>query len=129
MDVRKKGDWESWIKFFLQGISIVSDEATETAKAIIELKERCSKALYEQDSGNSNYQRLLEYLFENPIIGRKDIISALNTTSPTAGHIIDAFSSLNILKDISPEKQRNKVYAFHEYIDILEKGTELYTIE
>ena len=35
MEVRKSGDWEGWIKFFLRGVSSVSDEATESAKLII----------------------------------------------------------------------------------------------
>ena len=35
MDVRFKGDWESWIKCFLKGVIVVSDEATESAKKII----------------------------------------------------------------------------------------------
>lgn len=29
MDVRTKGDWEGWVKFFLRGVANVSDEATE----------------------------------------------------------------------------------------------------
>ena len=39
MDVRTKGDWEGWIKFFLKGIAEVSDEATSTAKEMDETLE------------------------------------------------------------------------------------------
>ena len=34
MEVRRKGDWENWIKFFLRGVATVSDEATESAKKL-----------------------------------------------------------------------------------------------
>ena len=34
MDVRLKGDWEGWIRFFLKGVAEVSDEATNSAKEI-----------------------------------------------------------------------------------------------
>ena len=49
MDVRTKGDWEGWVKFFLRGVANVSDEATEAAKQIITLKTMYSKVLYDQD--------------------------------------------------------------------------------
>lgn len=125
MDVRKKGDWESWIKFFLRGVAEVADEATESAKAIIALKEHCSTMLYEKDGGNSNYQRLLVSLFEKPYVKRHDVEEILGVSNPTAGNIIDTFCELKILLDTTPEKIRNKLYVFADYLAILDKGTEL----
>ena len=49
MDVRKKGDWESWIKFFLKGVAEVADEATFSASAILKLKEEYTSQLYEKE--------------------------------------------------------------------------------
>lgn len=53
MDVRFKGAWEQWIKFFLKGISEVSKEATNSAKEIIELKEAASLVLSSKNSGSN----------------------------------------------------------------------------
>ena len=39
MNVRLKGEWEEWIKFFLKGVAEVSDEAVSSARAISELKQ------------------------------------------------------------------------------------------
>lgn len=125
MDVRKKGNWEDWIKFFLRGVAEVADESTSSAKAILQLKEECSTILYSKDKANSNYQRLLDVLFERPYIQRNDIVSIMGVSNPTAGSILDAFCELGILLDLTPQKSRNKLYAFAKYIDILNKGTEL----
>ena len=125
MCVREEGDWESWIEFFLKGVAFVADEATESAKSIIALQRKYEAVLNEQDSNNRNYQPFLSYLFENPIVSRKDIITKLNVTSPTAGNILSLFCSLGILEDATPDKQRYKSYAFREYLNILQKGTEL----
>lgn len=125
MDVRKKGNWEDWIKFFLRGVAEVADESTSSAKAILQLKEECSAILYSKDKTNSNYQRLLDVLFERPYIQRNDIVNILGVTNPTAGSILDVFCELGILIDLTPQKSRNKLYAFAKYIDILNKGTEL----
>lgn len=125
MDVRKKGDWENWIKFFLKGVAEVADEATSSASAILKLKEECIRMLYEKESGNGNYQKLLENLFEQPFVKRTDVAEQLSVSNPTAGNIIDTFCQLGILEDCDPERSRNKMYAFSKYLDILDEGTEL----
>ena len=38
---------------------------------------------------------------------------------------MDAFCEVKILYDLTPQKSRNKLYMFAEYIEILNKGTEL----
>lgn len=125
MDVRTKGDWEGWVKFFLRGVASVSDEATEAAKQIIALKTIYSKVLYDQDKSNSNYQRLLDQLFEYPVLTKKEAAEYISVSTPTAGTIIETFCELGILTDLTPEKARYKTYAFSQYLAILEKGTEL----
>ena len=125
MDVRKKGDWENWIKFFLKGVAEVADEATSSASAILKLKEEYTRKLYEKENGNGNYQKLLDILFEQPFVKRTDVAGQLGVSNPTAGNIIDTFCQMGILVDCDPDRSRNKMYAFSKYIEILDKGTEL----
>lgn len=123
MNVRLHGDWENWVKFFLKGIASTAEGATTSAIKILAIKERYSQILAQQSGSNSNYQRLLDILFERPIISRKNVTDLLNVSSPTAGAIIDTFVELKILKDDTPDRQRNKQYLFSEYISIMEEGT------
>ncbi|MBE5857970.1 MAG: Fic family protein [Lachnospiraceae bacterium] len=123
--VRFEGDWEGWIKFFLKGIAETSDEATSSAKAILSLKKEYSDKLYELDGGNSNYQRLLDILFENPVVSRKKVSQFLNVSEPTASTICNVFEKMGILVDLTPEKKRYKRYKFDRYLEILQKGTEI----
>jgi len=122
--VHKLGDWTGWIKFFLKGVAEVADEAVNSASAIIRLKEELTQKLLEKDSGNTNYQKLLNYLFEQPFVKRSYVTQLLGVSNPTAGSIIDTFCQLGILTDRSPGRHRNKTYAFSRYLEILEKGTE-----
>lgn len=123
MAVRKAGDWEGWIKFFLRGVASVSDEATESAKLIISLKAKYTQSL--SSKPNNNYIKLLDILFENPYISKNNVVDLLGVSYPTASNIIEDFVKNNILKDITPEQQRNKRYCFWEYVSILNRGTEL----
>lgn len=125
MSVRTKGDWENWVKFFLKGVALVSDEATEAAKSIIGIQTKFSNLLYEKDKNNSNYQRLLNLLFEHPFITKKDVCELLDISKPTAASLVDIFCELNIINDVTPQKKRYKNFGFTEYLAILQKGTEL----
>ena len=124
MDVRLKGDWESWIKFFLKGVIETSDEATESAKQILGLQKRYTDLIQEKGY-NINHQRFLEYLFEQPFPDKTAASKALNISFPTISNIIEEFCMDGILIDLTPQKSRYKKYCFEEYVNILNKGTEL----
>lgn len=125
MDVRLKGDWEGWIKFFLIGVSETSDEAIKSAKKIIQLQQNYLDKLNNLERNNVKYSILLTRLFENPVISKKEVSEFLGVTVATAGYIVDTFCDLGILYDRNPEKQRYKSYYFKEYFEILQPGTEL----
>ncbi len=125
MEVRKKGDWEGWVKFFLRGVAEVADQATASAKAILEMKNTYTDILYHIDSSSGYYQRLFEALFEHPFVTRTDVMKLLSVSNPTAGNIISVFCDKGILLDTDPQRSRNKLYAFIDYIRILDYGTEL----
>ncbi len=123
MDVRFKGAWEEWIKFFLNGVAEVADEATQTAKRILELKEDISHKIADESMGN-NAQRLLDYLFYSPVITRNDIVEKFGISSPTAGDLIESFCNIGVLKDVTPDKKRYKKFSFSNYIEIITPGTD-----
>lgn len=125
MDVRKTGDWEEWIKFFLRGVAEVADEATSSAKAILKLQKDCAAKLQPLKQAAGYGLRLLDILFEQPFIQRKEIISLLGISGPTATHVLDAFLKTGMLVDMSPGRIRNKLYVFADYLAILNRGTEL----
>jgi Fic family protein len=39
-NIRNKGDWEGWLKFFLRGVYEISKQSTEAAQKILSLQER-----------------------------------------------------------------------------------------
>lgn len=123
MAVRKKGDWEGWIKFFLKGVASVSDEATNSAKEIIALKEHYTTILGQYN--NSNYSKLLNELFRTSFVSKNKVAELLGVSYPTAGSIVDEFVDIGILRDITPGQQRSKRYSFGAYVDILNRGTEI----
>ena len=125
MDVRFKGDWESWIKFFLRGVVEVSDEAIDSAKRIIGLQQKYTEKLNLLDKNNGNYITLLNTLFEHPIITKNDVSELLGVSAGTSGSIVNLFCEIGILHDMTPDKKRYKQFIFSEYFEILRRGTDL----
>lgn len=124
MDIRLKGDWENWIKFFLKGISYVSVEATETAKNILKIKEEHTKLINDNIRNPVNGLKLLEKLFENPVLTINRVANILTVSYPTANALVSDFCKLGILR-YNPKVQRNKKFKYTQYIELLETGTEL----
>lgn len=125
MRVRFHGEWEEWVKFFLKGVAEVSDEATDSAERIIRMKESFTDLVRRQAPSASYMVPILDFLFENPIVSRKDIVEKFHISSPTAKLTLETFCDLGILRDADQDKQKNKRYHFQPYLDVLEKGTEL----
>jgi Fic family protein len=124
MQIRFKGNWERWLKFFLQGVIEASEEALSSAKEIIELKENLIERLLAKKIGGIFAIKLMDILFEKPLIGLPDIANQLKTCLQTAINLVDKFQDFGILREITG-KQRFRKYLFVDYIDIIARGTEI----
>jgi len=124
MKIRLEGNWEEWSSFFLKGIKEVSEEAANSAREIIILKNTILKSLFNNKISSIYAVEFLNLLFGKPIVTSKELIKDLKVSKETANQIIKKFEKLNILKEISGKK-RYKKYIFSDYINIIKKGTEL----
>lgn len=124
MQIREQDMWEEWLKFFLEGIKEVSEEALLLAKEIITLKEKLLKTLFTNKISSIFAVEFLNLLFAKPIITSTDIVKNLNTSKETANQLIKKFEKINIIREISGKK-RYKKYIFLDYINIIKRGTEL----
>jgi Fic family protein len=125
MSVRNKGDWEGWIKFFLKGIWEVSKEAVQTSRYIISLESEHTRLIQEQVRIGKG-RNLLELLFRYPIISIPEVKNRLQIAFGTANRLINEFVRLGILKEITA-RERNRLFAYTKYLDLLRSGTDLPT--
>lgn len=116
--VRDDGDWESWLAFFLRGIFQVSQEATDTARRILEMRENFRNYITtELGRAAANGHTLLEHLFESPIITVHDVEKLTDSSYATANNLIARFVEFGILGEITGQR-RNRVYRFTDYISL-----------
>ncbi len=124
MEVRNTGVWNSWLEFFLRGVIETAEEATETAREIIALKDGIIKKLYENSISSIYAVRIIDLLFEKPLISTNEISKKIKISKQTANTIINKFEKIGILKEITGKK-RYKKFQFVDYVNIIKKGTEI----
>ena len=116
--VRDHGEWENWLKFFLTGINEVSQEATETARKIVAMREDHRKKIVDTfGRAAGNGLQILETLFERPIINVNEIAKQLNITFAAANNLVQRFSDAGILFELTGQ-QRYRLFSYEPYISL-----------
>ncbi len=122
MKVRFEGAWEKWFKFFLRGVRHTSAEAAKTAKDILKLLEADKLKISRHITKSKNLLAAYEKICTMPIFTIPSLEKDLGVTYPTAKLQVDALVKMGILKEID-EKERNKLYSYESYLEILRRGT------
>jgi Fic family protein len=116
--VRDRGTWEDWLTFFLQGVVDVSKQATETAHRILTLRETHRLAITEQfGRAAGNGHRVLEYLYEHPIVSVNEVQDLIGTTYAAANQLVGKFVASGLLMEVTGQA-RNRKFKYQSYIDL-----------
>lgn len=116
-NIHAKGDYETWIKFFLEGIIKTSKEAIDMARAIGQLKENDLRKISTLGRVSENALVIYESLFEKPTITIDQMMTKLNISHATAGRLAEKLIEAGILENLE-NRARNKVFVYRRYIDI-----------
>jgi Fic family protein len=120
MAVRHDGDWEGWVKFFLRGVFEVSQGASDTARAILDLREQHRQLIAVELPGGASGLRLLDHLFQSPLITVRLAERYLDCSYVTAANLIQHFERVGILREITGQ-QRNRRYRYEPYLSIFDR--------
>jgi Fic family protein len=112
--IRETGDWEGWVKFFLDGVRVTAEEAARTAGAIVALRDRHRESLAEV---GGNGLRLLDILYQRPLVRAATVRDGLGVSKPTALKLIGAFEERGILEEVTGFR-RNRVYRYTPYLTL-----------
>ena len=119
--VRENGDWEGWLTFFLRGVAEVSAEATETARRILALREGHRAAIVDQlGRAAGNGQKVLETLFDRPIVTVGEVEDITGTTYVAANNLVARLVDLGILQEITGFS-RNRRFRYGSYVRLFEE--------
>jgi Fic family protein len=121
--VRETGDWEAWIKFFLEGIIETANQATEAAQAMLVLFSDDRKKITDAGHATTAAMAVHSYMQRHPITNTTKIKEACGIALPTALRALTTLQQLGIVHEITG-KERNKVFEYKKYMELLSQGTE-----
>lgn len=122
-EVRTRGAWETWIEFFLEGVYKTSQQILKDARRIYVLLEEDAAKIAGLGRSRLSVELVFEYLKKIPQASMSVIVNALQISAPTAIKALQSLEALGIAKEITG-KQRDRVYVYRKYLDILAEGTE-----
>lgn len=115
--VRASNDIERWIKFFLEAVISTAKSGAETFQNVLTLKQEMDALMLTFGKKAHNASKLLEYLYQRPIISVSDIVEPLGITKQTANLLVKEFEGKGILREVTGY-QRNKLFVFERYLSI-----------
>jgi Fic family protein len=113
--VREQDDIVHWIKFFLEAVISTAKSGVKTFETILSIKQDMDTKIIGFGKKAHNASRLIEFLYQKPIITITEVATKLDITKATASSLIKDFQKNDILDEITGF-QRNKSYAFVRYL-------------
>lgn len=121
--VRRTGDWEEWLSFFLAGVRQTAEGAARTAERLVALFHGDRERIAPVGRRAGSMLRVHDVLKARPMTSLPAVVKATSLTSPTVGTAMAALVSLGIARELTG-KRRNRVFAYDRYLAILNEGTE-----
>jgi Fic family protein len=117
MRVSTHGDWDRWMRFFLEAVKVQAQEAAVLADQLVALQARY-RAELQARRVTSNALALIDALFVNPLVTTRRAEAVLSVSAPTARSTIKVLEGRGILREITG-RNWGKVYRAEEIYGLL----------
>lgn len=121
--VRSAGDWEAWLRFFLEGVRQTADGAVTTARRLAGLFEEDRARVQAKGRVAGSALRVHGALQARPVTTLSEIAAKTGLSFPAATVGMGVLTELAIAKELTGRK-RDRVFAYDRYLAVLQEGTE-----
>ena len=121
--VRRDGDWEAWLAFFLEGVRLTAAGASSTAQelAAVFQADRARIAPNKRRAGSA--LRVHEAIKARPIASMPEVCRLTGLSFPAASSAMALLLELGIARELTG-KRRNRIFVYDRYLASLNQGTE-----
>ena len=121
-EVRRTGNFEQWIRFFLEAVSKAASDSLEAIRQLSVLHDTNVEKLPKTTRSKDNLRAVFDYIEQYPIIDMKRTAKELEVSYNTVAAAVRKLVELGILQETT-NAARNRVFAYEEYLAILRKDT------
>ncbi|MEZ2347209.1 Fic family protein [Terriglobus sp. RCC_193] len=123
-EVRFKGNWEEWVLFFVEGVTITAERAVTLARQILDLFQKDEDKVQTLGPKRGSALQVLQALQHSPYSSAKHISEKTGLAFNTCVSSMQQLESLGIVHEITG-RERKKTYRYSEYVTLLDQGTDL----
>jgi Fic family protein len=121
--VRRTGDWEAWVAFFLDGVKRTSEGAVATAVRLSGMFNADRARIQGSGRRAGSALRVQEALKARPILSLKEVGRTTGLSFPAASSGMELLVELGIAREITG-RARNRLFSYDAYLTELNQGTE-----
>ncbi|NLM18359.1 MAG: Fic family protein [Candidatus Riflebacteria bacterium] len=121
-EVRRKGNYEQWILFFLMALDESAKDAIQSIDELNTLHNKNRQIIANMGRSRANTELLFNYLEANPIIDIGKTAEALGLSFNTVSSAVKRLIKAGILLQTTAAS-RNRTFLYEEYLSILRRGT------
>jgi Fic family protein len=122
-EVRREGDWEAWLAFFLEGVRETAEGAVSTAQRLAAMFQEDRSRIEPEGRRAGSALRVHEALKARPIVSLSAVCDASGLSFPAASSGMELLENLGIARELTG-KRRNRLFVYERYLDVLNEGTE-----
>ena len=123
-NVRLTGDWEAWLDFFAEAVIVTATQAVETAQHLLDLSNHDRDKIRGIGRAAASTLQVHRALMEHPIATSGSLVEKTGITPATINKALRHLEQLGIVKELTAQK-RNRLFSYADYIEIMNRGTEL----
>ncbi len=120
--IRTHGEWEEWLRFFLEGVNEVACSATDTTRRLLALVEEDRQSIHALGRASGSALRLHEVAIRQIVFRIPEAAKALSLSEVTVANAAGHLERLGIVREVTG-RSRNKLFAYSKYLAVLQEGT------
>jgi len=121
--VRTKGDWETWLEFFLIGVRDTAEQAAHSARRIVAVFEEDRRKIEALGRPAASVLRVFELMQRRPILSIPAAAASTGLSAPTIAKSLVHMQRLGMLCEITG-RQRRRLFVYDAYLKVLSEGIE-----
>jgi Fic family protein len=121
--VRREGNWEAWLTFFLEGIKVTAEGAVETVQRLSGMFQADRVRIEGVGRRAGSALRVHDLLKARPIRSLPEIRQATGLSFPAITSATALLVGLGIARELTGHR-RNRLFVYDRYLAILNEGME-----
>ena len=117
-EVRRTGNYEQWVRFFLEAVKAAAEDAVDSVKKLAMLHDANLARLPKTNRSKDNVRAVFDYIEQHLIIDIKRTATELNISYNTVSAAVKKLIEIGVLQETA-NAARNRVFVYEDYLAIL----------